>query len=358
MVHPPISAPDENPGDLLPGRGPVTVIVGCADPLLTLRTVELLAPGTSLDPGQRVVQVAVDEGRAALERTVLETPEVARGRVRLMLCPTGADPVEVVTGAVLAPTLSEWGHRLTDAEVLPHASPRYGVRYQPIVDLASGTAVGYEALITARAGDRELDVEALLDRATRGGWLAELDRLGRSLALGGIGPWLGGGLLFLNVLAPDGGFDESALNDTLARAERLGLDPDQLVLEATERNRYSSLPDAVAQMDRIRSRGVRLAIDDVGSGWASLEVVTRFRPDVLKLSGQLISQLPGQAAAAAVGAVVSMAHQLGTWVVGEGVETSEQADGLRALGVDWAQGHLFGRPVELAASVEPPLPTG
>lgn len=354
----PVTDPEVGePEDLLPGHAPAAVLVGSPDPTLTRRTVEILEPGAIVEPDRRVVRLVVGDGRAGLERALSGIPELGRGRVRLVMGPPDADDDDVLTKALLAPTLTEWGHRLADAELLPSRSPAYEVRYQPIVDLATGSTIGYEALIRAQAGERELDVESLLDRATRGGWLAELDRLCRSLALGGVGPWLGAGLLFLNVLAPEGAFDERALEDTLDRAGRLGLEPDQLVLEATERNRYSDLGEAARQINRIRQRGARLAIDDVGSGWASLEVVARFRPDVLKLSGQLVAQLPGEEVVAAIGAVVAMAHQLGTWVVAEGVETPQQADALRSLGADWGQGHLFGHPLQLSATTRsaPPI---
>lgn len=346
MADAPAPAPGHHPVDLVPGPGPATALVGAIDAALAQRTAALLAPAGRPPAGHQVLQVELDDAPDALRRAVRGTEPAGRGRVRVLLCGPDSSAEEVVGAALLAPTLAEWGHRLDDAALLPGRSPAYSVRYQPIVDLATGSTVGYEGLIRARVGERELETESLLDRAGRGGWLGDLDRLGRSLALGGLGPWLGAGLLFLNVLAPGGSFDEVALVETLERAGRLGLEPDQVVLEATERNRYSDLDGAVAQMDRLRQRGARLAIDDVGAGWASLEVVTRFRPDVLKLSGRLVAHLPGEEAAAAIGAVVAMAHQLGTWVVAEGVESRQQAAALRSLGADWAQGHLFGHPVE------------
>jgi EAL domain-containing protein (putative c-di-GMP-specific phosphodiesterase class I) len=347
----PTAAPDQPV--LLPPDGPATLLVGARAAALAALVARLLVDDPGTIPADGLLRVDVDDARTAITRAAQGTDAAARERVRLLVCAPSASPDAVLAAALTAPTLAEWAHRLEDAAVLPGQSPSYGVRFQPIVDLRTGDTIGYEALIRATVAERRLDTEALLDRAARGGWSAELDRLGRSLALGGVGPWLGAGLLFLNVLAPGGSFDEDALGATLDRALALGLDADQVVFEATERNRYADLDVAVGQMERIRRRGARLAIDDVGAGWASLEAVTRFRPDVLKLSGRLVSRLPGPEASAAVGAVVKMAHQLGTWVVAEGVETRQQAAALRALDADWAQGHLFGRPVERDAHPPP-----
>ena len=73
-------------------------------------------------------------------------------------------------------------------------------------------------------------------------------------------------------------------------------------------------------------------------------VATSFKPDVLKLSGDLIAALPSSEAVAIIKAVVDLAHRTGAWVVAESVETEEQARVLRTLEVDWGQGNLFGAP--------------
>jgi EAL domain-containing protein (putative c-di-GMP-specific phosphodiesterase class I) len=92
---------------------------------------------------------------------------------------------------------------------------------------------------------------------------------------------------------------------------------------------------------------VRIAIDDVGDGYSSLRVATSFKPDVLKLSGDLVHSLPSSEATAIIKAVVDLAHQTGAWVVAEGVETDAQAAALLNLEVDWGQGILFGGPEQL-----------
>jgi EAL domain-containing protein (putative c-di-GMP-specific phosphodiesterase class I) len=121
------------------------------------------------------------------------------------------------------------------------------------------------------------------------------------------------------------------------------------VFETAERNRYIDIDLAAAQLTKLRSAGVRLAIDDVGDGYSSLRVATSFKPDVLKLAGDLIASLPSKEAVAIIKAVVDLAHRTGAWVVAEQVETEEQARVLRSLEVDWGQGILFGAPESRSA---------
>ena len=151
-------------------------------------------------------------------------------------------------------------------------------------------------------------------------------------------------MLFLNVLAPDGRFDLAAIEATVAEAEQRGLEADQIVLEAVERNRYESTETVMAQVAELRELGVRLAIDDVGEGFSSLSLVSRLRPDVVKIGGAIVADLPRPEAAAVIDAIVGLAHDGGAWVVAENIESDAQADMLASAGVDWGQGHFLGVP--------------
>lgn len=218
----------------------------------------------------------------------------------------------------------------------------YEVRYQPIVGLTDQKVIGYEALMRADSPQGHLDGDALIAKATAEGWLAELDIMGRKLALESLGSWLGEGLLFLNMMAPGGVFDLSAIRSTISQAEEIGLDPDQIVFETTERNKYHNMETASAQLSKLREMGPRLAIDDLGEGYSSLLVATSFKPDILKISGELVAQLPSNEALAAIEAIATLGHGSGMWIVAEKIETTEQRDLLRELEIDWGQGHLFG----------------
>lgn len=320
------------------------MLVGSARTDLVKRLVRNLgAAAQAIDLRSDVLWVEVADGRAFLARLLDDVPAPQRSAVRVAFAGPASSPEELVREALMAPTLDMVADRL-EQEELASEPLDYEIRYQPIVRLSNRSIVGFEALLRARLGSEIIGAEDLIARATKGGWLSELDQLGRQLAIRGVGPWLGAGLLFLNIMAPDGTFDLSAARRTIRHAEDIGLEPDQLVFETAERNRYVDLDLAAAQLTKLRSSGVRLAIDDVGDGYSSLKVATSFKPDVLKLSGDLIAALPSSEAVAIIKAVVDLAHRTGAWVVAESVETEEQARVLRTLEVDWGQGNLFGAP--------------
>lgn len=325
------------------------VLLGCDKPeVLSRLDRRLAAEAEAIDLRSEVLWVEVADGRAFLDEVLAGVHEDQRAEVRVAFAEPATSPQDLVHRALMAPTLDIVADRL-EQEELASEPLDYEIRYQPIVRLTNRSIVGFEALLRAKLGNETIGADDLIARATKGGWLPELDQLGRQLAIRGVGPWLGAGLLFLNIMAPDGTFDLSAARRTIRHAEDIGLEPDQLVFETAERNRYADLDLAAAQLTKLRSSGVRLAIDDVGDGYASLRVATSFKPDVLKLAGELIASLPSTEAIAIIRAVVDLAHRTGAWVVAEQVETEEQARVLRSLEVDWGQGNLFGAPAARVA---------
>ena len=333
----------------LPRAEPMLILLGSENAEILQRLDRSLAASVdAIDLRSDVLWVEVTDGRAFLNQILDGILADRRSEVRVAFAKPASTPEELVHHALMAPTLDVVADRL-EQEELASEPLDYEIRYQPIVRLTNRSVVGFEALLRAKLGTETIGAEELIARATKGGWLSELDQLGRQLAIRGVGPWLGAGLLFLNIMAPDGTFDLSAARRTIRHAEDIGLEPDQLVFETAERNRYLDLDLAAAQLTKLRSSGVRLAIDDVGDGYSSLRVATSFKPDVLKLAGDLIASLPSTEAIAIVRAVVDLAHRTGAWVVAESVETEEQARVLRSLEVDWGQGNLFGAPEARAA---------
>lgn len=303
-----------------------------------------LAFAGTLDIRTDVLWVEVPDALALCRELVAKIPQ-HEDQLDVQLAWAGADSSidQLMRAAIASTSLAEAAQQL-EVDALAANPPLYEVRYQPIIRLDDHTVVGFESLIRARQGKQLLDAEALIARASRGGWLNDFDQLGRTLAIGGVGPWLGEGLLFLNVMAVDGTFDVPAITDLVNRATADGLDPDQIVLETSERNRYDSLDDAAAQLATLRELGVRIAVDDVGDGYSSLSLVAAFEPDIVKIAGPLISRLPSKSSASVISAVVALAHDSGAWVVGENIESRAQAEALRSAGVDWGQGNFLGVP--------------
>ncbi len=345
----------------LPRSEPSLVLIGATDADLG-RSIERVAAthAISLDVRRDPAQLVVADGLAFLVDLLDAVDPAHRSSIRLAFADPAAIERDLIDSAIGAIDLADYANRLERAD-LAHRPPHYEVRYQPVLSMQDRSVIGYESLLRAIADDDAehptvIDAEDLIASALRGNWIGELDQLGRALAVRGVGPWLGEGLLFLNVMAPKGRFDEVAINDTIDAAIEAGIDPDQIVLEAVERNRYTDLADAAAQVERLRRRGVRIAVDDFGDGYANLRVLSAFAPDIVKIAGHLVGDLtpdPGSngtgsaqaaMATAIVSTIVEMAHRAGAWVVAENIENEEQFELLAALDVDWGQGLHLGAP--------------
>jgi len=128
----------------------------------------------------------------------------------------------------------------------------------------------------------------------------------------------------------------------------VGVPHHRIVLEVTEHASVGDYDMISRMLEPLRSLGVRVAVDDAGSGYASLRHILRLKPDIIKLDASLIHQIdkdPGSRALAA--AIVRFAEQTDCIVVAEGVETKSELAVLLALDINKAQGYLLGRPQPL-----------
>jgi EAL domain-containing protein (putative c-di-GMP-specific phosphodiesterase class I) len=243
-----------------------------------------------------------------------------------------------VLAALLADDLDHEQHqaRQHQAISLLIAQTPFAIAYQPVVDLASGLILGLEALARfpapfgppdqtfAAAHDVGLGISLERVAARQGATI--IPRLGTEQFVGlNLSP-----RVLINV--------EEA---TLAETTRL----DQVVLEITEHELVRDYAELRAVLDRLRDRGLRLAIDDAGAGFASLHHIVELQPDFIKIDRSLVH---GVAADRARRTVVSsfrlLAQELDATVIAEGVEASEDLVALRDLGVGAAQGYLLARP--------------
>jgi EAL domain-containing protein (putative c-di-GMP-specific phosphodiesterase class I) len=142
------------------------------------------------------------------------------------------------------------------------------------------------------------------------------------------------------------------VNLTPAIAMQLAGDPalddvpmDRLVLEITEHEAVESYADLRERLKPLRERGLQLAIDDAGAGYASLHHIVELRPDIIKIDRSLIDGLASDTARrSVVTSLVLLGLDLGALVVAEGIETREDLAAAADLGVDAAQGYLIARP--------------
>jgi diguanylate cyclase (GGDEF)-like protein len=132
--------------------------------------------------------------------------------------------------------------------------------------------------------------------------------------------------------------------------ESTQMDPGTLVLEVTEGLSIEDGTGAIDALVALKALGVRLALDDFGSGYCSLGYLRRLPVDILKIDRSLVADVAHDASAAAIVAAVSdLAHVLGFSATAEGVETQEQHAVVARVGCDAAQGFLYGRPVPATA---------
>lgn len=211
---------------------------------------------------------------------------------------------------------------------------------QPIVDVTAGELCGVEAL--ARFHDQRPPEDWFADAHEAGvGADLELVAMRTQLALlADPAAVPAGAYLSVNAspaLILDPGFH------ALLRSPELALD--RLMLEITEHAAVRTYDEIRAVLLPYRERGLRLAVDDTGAGYASFNHVLRLRPDLIKLDRSLLHDIDADPARRAfVTAIVLMALELDAEVVAEGVERRAELDVLRSLGVDAVQGYLLARP--------------
>ena len=211
------------------------------------------------------------------------------------------------------------------------------IALQPIVDVTTGTLTGAEALARFRDGRGP---DAWFAHARETGQGLELDRLAFTTAL-----------KTLSSLPPHAYLSINATPELVTDPQwqcllASGDHPlDRLVVEITEHveiGRYDEIRSALLPL---RERGLRLAVDDTGAGYASFSHVLDLRPDIIKIDRSLISHIETDPARRSlVTALVILAFDLNATLTAEGIETASELAAVATLGVDNAQGYLLARP--------------
>jgi EAL domain-containing protein (putative c-di-GMP-specific phosphodiesterase class I) len=213
------------------------------------------------------------------------------------------------------------------------------VAYQPIVHSGSDHLFGFEALL--RTDEPTLaDPGSVLDAAERLGRLDEVGRRIRRHSASALRSAREPACLFVNVHTAD------LLDPTLLDHDSpLAKLAHRVVLEITERASVESIPDVQGRVARLREMGYRIALDDMGAGYANLNAFALLEPDVVKLDMSLVRDVhKTKIKQKLVRAIATLCRDMDVLVVGEGVETVEERDALVSLGCDLLQGFLFCRP--------------
>ena len=231
------------------------------------------------------------------------------------------------------------------------------VYYQPQIDIARGTVVGLEALarwqhpklglIFPGQFIKRFEELALIDQL---GWIVAeraMSEVGGFADRNGITP-----LLSINVSASS--LSDLRFPDTMAALiARHRLPPERIILEITETALIEDLTHTLDVLTRLRMKQVQLSIDDFGTGYATMHQMRVIPATELKIDQSFVQGINSREGdRILVQKTIEIGHDLGMNVVGEGVETDDQLNFLRANGCDTAQGYLFSRPLPCAEMLQ------
>ncbi len=221
-----------------------------------------------------------------------------------------------------------------------------GAVYQPIVSLSDGSVFAYEALVRSTA-PRYDSPETLVRVAIDARCMGAVGRAIREVAVAGCPDHP----LFVNIHPSE--FEDGWLvqpDDPLFTHEH------PVYIEITESVPLSHFTLCHSTLEEVRSKGVRLAIDDLGAGYSNLKYIAELEPDIVKLDRGLvdgISEAPRRTTL--VGCLVRLCEHLGARVVAEGIERPDDLAVLRQLGVHYGQGYLLARPADPPPTAEWPF---
>jgi len=214
------------------------------------------------------------------------------------------------------------------------------VLLQPILDLAAGGLIGFEAL-SRFDPDLLRPPSPWFERAQALGLLVDLEIVAVRSSLARLPAVPAGAFMAVNV-SPETVCAPRFLEEVA------GVPGDRILLEVTEHAPVEDYDVLNASLRRLRARGVRLSIDDAGAGFASLQHIIRLAPDFIKLDITLTRGIDGDPVRRALAtALISFASEIGGSIIAEGIETEAEFETLRALGVAFGQGFFLGEPAPL-----------
>ncbi|MBL7489558.1 EAL domain-containing protein [Frankia sp. AgB1.9] len=218
--------------------------------------------------------------------------------------------------------------------------------YQPIIELTTGRILAVEAL--TRLPDRTQSPAALFEDAAAAGLGPELETAAIKQALTDL-PRLPTGIRMAVNAAPS-----TVTNGIVDLLLDTGA-PEQLAVEITEHEQAHDNPQVLAAAARLRSHGILVAVDDLGTCYSGLELLLLLHPDIIKIDGFITRTMSSDPAHRAVAAGITMiAEEIGSKVIAEGIETTADLTAARTAGICAGQGYLLGRPTpDLATACHP-----
>jgi len=251
------------------------------------------------------------------------------------------------TSILGAKTLQRYTNLIEDKEFFDIVQNKSLTSYfQPIIKADDRSIYGYEALIRGVKANGELVFpDVLFEKSTRNDLNFKLDRLCRESALKTAAVKQITQKVFINFI-PTAIYDpEFCLSSTVKWAKQLEFDPKNIIFEVVETEAVKDKEHLSNILKFYQKQGFEIALDDVGEGYSSLNMLIKLRPNIIKIDRNIIQDIhKDELKQSTYRALYNLAKENGIKVLAEGVESSFELEAIESIGVDLIQGYYFGRP--------------
>jgi len=217
--------------------------------------------------------------------------------------------------------------------------------YQPIISIRSAAVLGWEALVRGPEDSYFHRPDVIFSFAEEEGLLSPLEKICREAALNGLGGIGPDQKVFINIHPKTVNDPRFVAEETLRIIDGLGMKPKNVVFEITERHHITDFNALNKTLANFRDQGFLVALDDVGSGFSSLQSIAEIRPDYIKIDMSLVRGIhKDRVKTALMETFVTFSEKIGCEIIAEGVEEEGELAALANIGVHYGQGYFFGKP--------------
>ncbi|WP_244888141.1 EAL domain-containing protein [[Bacillus] enclensis] len=217
---------------------------------------------------------------------------------------------------------------------------------QPIMELEKYELYAYESLLRSADPSRKINPGQLFKAAELTGFHSMLDQRARKTAIESrVGNIEKGVKSFINFLPSTIYNPEYCLKHTFQIVDKYGVNPEDLVFEVVETEKIEDVSHLKSVLEVYKREGMKVALDDVGSGFATIEMLSLLQPDIVKIDRSYISGCDRDTDKQQfLKTVIQTARELGISVLAEGIERKEELAFCKEVGVNYGQGYLIGKP--------------
>ncbi|WP_064092318.1 EAL domain-containing protein [Rossellomorea aquimaris] len=221
---------------------------------------------------------------------------------------------------------------------------------QPIINLKDFRLYGYESLLRSSNPDNQINPATLFETASVTGFHSMLDQKARQSAIESRKGQIQTGIKsFINFLPSTIYNPEFCLRHTFNIVNKYGVNPNDLVFEVVETEKIEDINHLKSVLEVYQREGMKVALDDVGSGFSTIEMLTLLQPDYVKIDRSYINHCDSnEENQQFLERVLKISKELGIYVLAEGIEREEELTYCKNIGVDFAQGYYIGKPSQMA----------